>query len=104
MVYPELRAIQLVYSGPGPPFGGSALRGTESSRTGMTKVPWDYPWSSALSHLGITEHDPLVTDRILPGLVEDWERLLHSSDDGPLSTLRKLTRPAGRGCSVCVQD
>ncbi|MFH1113522.1 MAG: hypothetical protein V1792_06340 [Pseudomonadota bacterium] len=64
----------------------------------MTKVPWDYPWSRAGFHMGITEHDPLVTDRTLPGLVEDWERLLLSSDDGGLSTLRKRTRtgrPAG---------
>jgi putative transposase len=72
-------------------------------RAGMTKVPWDYPWSSARFHMGITEHDPLVTDRALLGRVEDWERLLLSFDDGPLSTLRKLTRtgrPAGDAAFV----
>jgi len=51
-------------------------------RAGMTKVPWDYPWSSARFHMGTTEHNPLVTDRTLLGLVEDWERLLLSSDEG----------------------
>ena len=72
-------------------------------RAGMTKVPWDYPRSSARFHMGITEHDPLVTDRTLVGLVEDWERLLVSSDDSPLNTLRKLTRtgrPAGDAAFV----
>ncbi|MFH1114721.1 MAG: hypothetical protein V1792_12455 [Pseudomonadota bacterium] len=67
-------------------------------RAGLVSVPWDYPWSSARFHMGIAEHDPLVTDRTLPGLVEDWERLLLSPDDGRLSTLRKRTRtgrPAG---------
>ncbi len=67
-------------------------------RAGMANVPWDYPWSSARFHMGITVHDPLVTDRTLLGLVEDWERLLLSSDEGRLSTLRKRTRtgrPAG---------
>jgi len=67
-------------------------------QSGMTKVPWDHPWSSARFQVRIAEHDPLVTARTLLGLVEDWERLLLSSDDGPLSRLRKLTRtgrPAG---------
>ncbi|MFH1114640.1 MAG: transposase [Pseudomonadota bacterium] len=67
-------------------------------RAGMANVPWDYPWSSARFHMGITVHDPLVTDLTLLGLVEDWERLLLSSDEGRLSSLRKRTRtgrPAG---------
>ena len=61
-------------------------------RAGMANVPWDYPWSSARFHMGITVHDPLVTDRTLLGLVQDWERLLLSSDEGRLSSLRKRTR------------
>jgi len=72
-------------------------------RAGVTKVPWDYHWSSARFHMGIAEHDPLVTDRTLLGLVEDSERLLLSSDDDPKSTLRKLTRtgrPAGDAAFV----
>jgi len=51
----------------------------------------------------IAEHNPLVTDGTLLGLVENWERLLLSSDDGSLSTLRKLTRtgrPAGDAAFV----
>ncbi len=67
-------------------------------RASMTKVPWDYPRSSARFHMGISMHDPLVTDRTLLGLVQDWERLLLSSDEGRLSSLRKRTRtgrPAG---------
>ncbi len=57
----------------------------------------------AISHVGIAEHDPLVTDRTLLGLVDDWERLLLSSDDGRSSTLRKRTRtcrPSGDAAFV----
>ncbi|MEW6139564.1 MAG: transposase [Thermodesulfobacteriota bacterium] len=61
-------------------------------RAGMANVPWDYPWSSARFHMGTTVHDPLVTDRALLGLVQDWERLLPSSDEGRFSSLRKGTR------------
>jgi putative transposase len=72
-------------------------------RADMTSVPWDYPWSSARFHMGIAEHDLLVTDRTLLGLVDDWERLLLSSDDGRLNSLRKRTRtgrPAGDAAFV----
>ncbi len=72
-------------------------------RASMANVPWDYPWSRARFHLGITVHDPLVTDRTLLGLVQDWERLLLSSDEGRLSTLRKRIRtgrPAGHAALV----
>ncbi len=72
-------------------------------RAGMANVPWDYPWSSARFHMGITVHEPLVTDRILLGLLQDCDRLLLSSDEGRLSSLRKRTRtgrPAGDAAFV----
>ncbi|MEW6139351.1 MAG: hypothetical protein AB1733_14050 [Thermodesulfobacteriota bacterium] len=53
--------------------------------------------------MGITVHEPLVTDRILLGLLQDWDRLLLSSDEGLLSSLRKRTRtgsPAGEAAFV----
>jgi putative transposase len=83
----------------------AAARSVEQNpvRAGMANVPWDYPWSSARFHMGITVHDPLVTDRTLLGLVQDWERLLLSSDEGRLSSLRKRTRtgrPAGDAAFV----
>jgi hypothetical protein len=56
----------------------------------------------AVSH-GDYRAQPARTHRTLLGLLEDWEGLLLSSDDGPLSTLRKLTRtgrPAGDAAFV----
>ncbi|MFH1118052.1 MAG: transposase [Pseudomonadota bacterium] len=78
----------------------AAARYVEQNPVGAGRAngPWGYPRSSARFHMGITMHDPLVTDRTLQGLVEDWERLLLSSDEGRLSSLRKRTRtgrPAG---------
>lgn len=51
-------------------------------RAGPVAVAWECPWSSARFHIGIAEHDRLVTDRTLLRPVEDWERFLLSSDDG----------------------
>ncbi|MEW6137844.1 MAG: transposase [Thermodesulfobacteriota bacterium] len=56
-------------------------------RAGMANAPWDYPWLSARSQLGTIVHDPLVTERAILGLVQDWERLLLSSDEGRSSSL-----------------
>jgi len=67
-------------------------------RAGLVTVAWEHPWSSERFHMGITVHDPLVTDRTLPGLVDDWERLPASYDDGRSSMLPQRTgtgRPAG---------
>jgi putative transposase len=72
-------------------------------RAGLVAAAWGCPGSSARFHMGIAEHDPLVTDRTLLGLVDDWERLLLSSDDGRSSTLRQRTRtgrPAGDAAFV----
>lgn len=51
----------------------------------------------SISH-GTSRAGPLVTDRTLLGLFEDWERLLLSSEERRSRTLRKRTRtgrPAG---------
>lgn len=45
--------------------------------TGLSRVPEDWPWSSARHHLGIT-HDPLIAPNdLLPGLVNHWGAFLN---------------------------
>ncbi|MGH8544076.1 MAG: transposase [Gammaproteobacteria bacterium] len=39
---------------------------------GMVAKAEEYAWSSAQFHLGLLAADPLVKDRTLLGLVEDW--------------------------------
>ena len=65
-------------------------------RAGLVRVPWAYQWSSARFHIGITERDPLVTDRTLLGLVSDWGKSLGTAVDDPFGELRKTT---GTGAS-----
>ena len=38
----------------------------------IVKSPLDYPWSSTHYNCGVTEHDPLLRERILPEMVDDW--------------------------------
>jgi putative transposase len=74
-------------------------------RAGLVTLPWEYPWSSARFHMGIAECDSLVTDRTLLGLVSDWEGLLRSAEDDPLSELRQARPtgpPAGDGAPLSV--
>ena len=65
---------------------------------GMTLQAYNYPWSSARYHLGIVEHDPLVTDRNLLGLITDWEEFLGGDDANGIAQVVAATRtgrPAG---------
>jgi putative transposase len=65
---------------------------------GMVGKPEEYPWSSAQFHLGLVTADPLVKDRTLLGLVEDWNEYLGRSDDVAQKTLLRCIRtgrPAG---------
>jgi putative transposase len=54
--------------------------------------PEYHPWSSAPFHAGEKDEDPLVNDRTLFGLVNDWRNFL--SDEFPAmdSSIRKSTR------------
>ncbi|KAF0218949.1 MAG: hypothetical protein FD174_2465 [Geobacteraceae bacterium] len=65
---------------------------------GMVKTPWEYPWSSARFHCGLVDHDPLVKDRTLLGLITDWREFLSSEEGAESELLRRATRtgrPAG---------
>jgi putative transposase len=65
---------------------------------GMVGDAKDYPWSSARFHLRLTDSDPLVSERFLPALVNDWSRFLHVEDEDATTKLRQGTRtgrPAG---------
>ena len=65
---------------------------------GIVEKPWKYPWSSARFHCGLVDHDPLVKDRTLLGLITDWREFLNTVDDAESELLRQTTRtgrPAG---------
>ena len=65
-------------------------------RAKLVRRAWNWRWSSAGFHVGRRKTDPLVEDRDLLGLVDDWEALLREDDD-EADTLRTKTR-TGRPC------
>ncbi|MCX7634397.1 MAG: transposase [Syntrophales bacterium] len=72
-------------------------------RAAIVKEPWLYPWSSAAFHVGMSTRDPLVTDRHLLGLVDDWREFLATAPDESYEELRKATRtgrPSGDSAFV----
>lgn len=76
-------------------------------RAGLVAVPWEYAWSSARFHMGMADHDPLVTDRTLLGLVRDWEHFLSAEEDTSWRELRQCThtgRPAGGDAFVSMVE
>ena len=42
--------------------------------------PSDYLWSRARYNCVIVKHDPLVQERRLPAMVDDWSRFLETTD------------------------
>jgi putative transposase len=65
---------------------------------GIVKTPCEYTWSSASFHAGIIEHDPLVKDRSLKGLITNWQEFIASEDEEKEHHLRRAMRtgrPAG---------
>ena len=61
-------------------------------RAHMVARPEDWPWSSARFHLRLQERDPLVSDRDLLGLVDDWAEFLSRRDEAARAGLRRATR------------
>ena len=60
--------------------------------------PQDYPWSSCRFHCHLTELDPLVSERTLSRLVDNWSLFLMATHEETEGNLRKATRtgrPAG---------
>ena len=65
---------------------------------GLAKTPWEYPWSSTRFHCGLIDHDPLVKDRTLLGLITDWQEFLSTEERVESDLIRQATRtgrPAG---------
>jgi len=65
---------------------------------GMISEPWDYPWSSARFHCGLTPDDPLVKERKLPQLIDNWTDYISAADAKMEQVIRRKTqtgRPAG---------
>jgi putative transposase len=72
-----------------------AMRYVEQNpvRAGMVHHAWDYPWSSASFHCGLSTRDPVlhVDDRIME-MFENWDELLDAVPDKvEIETLRRRT-------------
>lgn len=52
----------------------------------------EYPWSSCRFHCGLTEHDPLIREKYLPTMVDDWEAFVGQWDNEGDKVLRMGTR------------
>ncbi len=66
----------------------------------MAQTPQEHLWSSCRFHCGLSDRDPLVSDPVLPSLVDDWKKFLQSADDEREKSLKSKTRtgrPAGGG-------
>jgi putative transposase len=66
---------------------------------------WEYRWSSARYHMGISETDPLLKERKLPAIIGDWKEFLLSGEETEQNELRWATRtghPAGNANFVKI--
>lgn len=64
----------------------------------MVESSVDYPWSSARFNCGVVEHDPLLRERSLPQMVDNWSTFLETTDEEQNRIIRKRTktgRPLG---------
>jgi putative transposase len=61
-------------------------------RAGMAEKAWEYPWSSASFHVGISNTDPLVKSRSLMGLTVEWQGFLMTEDDDITNGIRTASR------------
>lgn len=60
----------------------------------MVKYPWDYQWSSASHHCGLTVHDILVQEDELLSDIGNWKHVL--SADTKLASLLEEKNRTGR--------
>lgn len=61
----------------------------------IVKNPWDYRWSSARHHMKI-EHNPIVKDELLAGLIVDWSEFLNAKPEEEDVKLFQLHERTGR--------
>ena len=81
----------------------AALRYVERNpvRAGLTRVPWEYEWSSAAFHVGKKTADPLATDTDgwFEEIAPQWDEFLTEPDEeGFLGRVRRESvsgRPLG---------
>lgn len=59
---------------------------------GMVERPQNYPWSSCRYHCTLVDKDPLVKERRLPEMAENWEGFLKMFDEETDQSLRRQTR------------
>ena len=69
-------------------------------RAGIVRDAWEYPWSSAAYHAGMTSWDRIVvSDELLRELIGDWKSYLQEDDpEGFLDSVRRdsfVNRPLG---------
>ena len=65
---------------------------------GLIGRPQEYPWSSCRYNCELTEEDPLLRNRQLPSMVDNWSRFLEETDTEVERNLLRKTRvgrPAG---------
>ena len=76
----------------------AAVRYVENNpvRAKIVKYAWDYKWSSAAYHTGVTETDTLITDTDMLKDIDDWKVFLLGTEK-VLGVLREKTR-TGRPC------
>ena len=87
----------------------AAVRYVENNpvSAGIVTNAWEYPWSSAVYHVGNIEDDALVKDRSLYGLVNDWRIYLSEEKEDEFNTIRKATRtgrPAGNNDFIIAME
>lgn len=75
-----------------------AVRYVENNpvRAKIVKYAWDYKWSSAAYHMGMTETDILTTDTDILKDIDNWRMFLLGTEKD-LDVLRRKTR-TGRPC------
>ena len=69
-------------------------------RAGIVKTAWEYPWSSAALHAGITKKDELVSgDEMLRQMIGNWKKYLRQAEEEAfVGMIRKegmVSRPIG---------
>ncbi|WP_245803994.1 transposase [Geothermobacter hydrogeniphilus] len=67
-------------------------------KAGIVPAATDYPWSSARYLCGLIDSDPLLRERPLAGMVDDWPQFLRDGGTEPETVLLEKTRtgrPAG---------
>ena len=69
-------------------------------RAGIVRTAWEYPWSSAALHAGITKKDELVSgDEMLRQMIGNWKKYLRQArEEAFVGMIRKegmVSRPIG---------